>query len=64
MLLSEVATIVSDLRYMQALTTFNEVPEIYFPARYGPPRDDAAEATEGEGPSEAEKARAVAASMR
>lgn len=38
-MVAEVATIVSDIRYLTAAGVTPEVPDEYLPARYGPQRD-------------------------
>lgn len=61
-LLAEIATIESDRRYFEAARLMEDVPERYWPARYGPAREDSSEqATEN---NEADQARAVAAGIR
>lgn len=66
MLLTEIATIASDMRFLAA-NRFDwpdgEVPERYWPARYGPPRAETGE-TETVRSDDVDKSRQVAAAMR
>ncbi|MBM7280368.1 hypothetical protein JTZ10_21725 [Gordonia rubripertincta] len=60
---------VSDLRYFHAVRMpwrDEQVPEDYWPARYGPPRSDQPDTVDedGEMVNKVEQARQVAASMR
>ena len=66
MLLAEVATITSDMRYLQAAQfdwKDGEIPEQYWSARYGPPRPEPLAVDDGQSKN-VDTARQVAASMR
>lgn len=60
-LLGEIATIESERRYFELARVMEDVPEQYWPARYGPAREYSSDqATE----NEADQAREVAAGIR
>ncbi|WAB10580.1 tail assembly chaperone [Gordonia phage Ecliptus] len=66
MLFAEVATTASDLRYFAAFNLGwpdGEVPERYWPSRYGPPRNEPVQAASDDS-EDIDTARQVAASMR
>jgi hypothetical protein len=67
-LLAEIATIESDRRYFEAARVMDDVPEQYWPARYGPAslsEDSSDQTTRSELAIEsADRARAVADEMR
>lgn len=66
-LLSEIATIHSDIRFIQAVQLVGDsenVPEEYWPAKYGPRTEQSEPEEPEQGESAADRARRVAAEMR
>lgn len=66
-LLAEIATIHSDIRFIQAVQLVGDsenVPEEYWPAKYGPRTEQSEPEEPEQGESAADRARRVAAEIR
>ncbi|WP_341258215.1 hypothetical protein [Gordonia malaquae] len=63
-LLAEVATLLSDLRFLDAVSKFEDLPDEYLPGRYGPGRPDEERVIDGAAAEREQKAISVGAELR